>query len=254
MKKNALAFVGLISSGLLSCGDDNACYSPTSNLSSAGQSGAVGCACNPVVDKDVCAQGKGLMCISGHWTAVVDGPCMPAPGGGSSKDASPEAAVEAGARDVSSAVDMNVIPDAPTDSDTSASVDSAMFVAAQLDAAYLDSVQDDVGNVCPGTDSGTAVDLTGGCPKSDCEKAGGTCEQPTPGGCLGLYSPNSGGYSCGSGFCCLPLRYSPCESGGGKCVQHGTCTSAIGAGTSQYVCSNSGGGFDCCLPFTDGGT
>jgi len=94
----------------------------------------------------------------------------------------------------------------------------------------------------------------GGCSKSDCEKAGGTCEQPTPGACLGLYSPNSDGYSCGSGFCCLPLRYSPCETAGGRCVQHGTCTSGAIGDASRYVCSNSGGALDCCLPSPDGGT
>jgi len=66
---------------LPACSEDNrnACYSPTSNLSRADETGAVGCACNPAVDQDVCVQGKGLMCTSGHWQAVLDGPCMPLP-------------------------------------------------------------------------------------------------------------------------------------------------------------------------------
>jgi hypothetical protein len=63
------------------CGDSGseACHSPSSNLSSADKPGALGCACNPSVDQDVCIQGKGLMCTNGRWQAVIDGPCMPLP-------------------------------------------------------------------------------------------------------------------------------------------------------------------------------
>jgi hypothetical protein len=73
------------------CGDSGpeACYSPSSNLSSADQPGAVGCACNPAVDQDVCIQGKGLTCIDGRWQAVVDGPCMPLPNRDAATDENP---------------------------------------------------------------------------------------------------------------------------------------------------------------------
>ena len=80
---------------LLSCGNDsNSCYSPTSNLSSAYGSGAVGCACDPAVDKAVCADNGAsarpvaLVCGSGHWQAVMDGPCMPGPDAGRPGDSS----------------------------------------------------------------------------------------------------------------------------------------------------------------------
>ena len=76
---------------LPACSDNSeqACYSPTSNLSLAEQPGAVGCACNPAVDRDVCVQGKGLMCTSGHWDAVIDGPCMPPPSTDAATDQNP---------------------------------------------------------------------------------------------------------------------------------------------------------------------
>jgi hypothetical protein len=53
------------------------CFSPTQNLSSAYQSGSIGCACNSATDADVCVQGVALLCESNHWIAVEDGPCMP---------------------------------------------------------------------------------------------------------------------------------------------------------------------------------
>ena len=58
-------------------GDASLCFSPTSNLSLAYQPGAVGCVCDPAIDRDVCVQGKALVCANGHWAAVIDGPCMP---------------------------------------------------------------------------------------------------------------------------------------------------------------------------------
>ena len=71
------------------------CYSPTSNVSSADKAGAVGCACNPAVDKDVCVQGKALFCDYGHWSFGYDGPCMPIPDGGAPKDAAMDSALPA---------------------------------------------------------------------------------------------------------------------------------------------------------------
>ena len=105
---------------------------------------------------------------------------------------------------------------------------------------------------------GLACSTTG---PSDCEKAGGTCDPITPGGCLGGWSPNTDGYSCGSStsFCCFPLSYSPCETAGGTCVwTAGTCPSGTVDDTSQYQwsqyeCSSAGGPSICCMPSTDGG-
>jgi hypothetical protein len=96
---------------------------------------------------------------------------------------------------------------------------------------------------------------------SDCEKAGGTCDPITPGGCLGGWSPNTDGYSCGSSttFCCLPLSYSPCETAGGTCVwTAATCPSGTVDNTSQYqwsqyACSSAGGPSTCCMPSANGG-
>ena len=90
--------------------------------------------------------------------------------------------------------------------------------------------------------------------QSDCEKAGGTCDPITPGGCLGGWTPNTGGYSCASSttFCCLPLSHSPCETAGGTCVE-GTCPSGTIDDTSQYECSNEGGPTTCCMPSANGG-
>jgi len=72
-----------------------ACYSPTSDLSSVYQTGAVGCACDPAVDKDVCIQGGALLCWYGHWGWGFDGPCMPGPDGGTPKDAAMESSLPA---------------------------------------------------------------------------------------------------------------------------------------------------------------
>jgi hypothetical protein len=43
-----------------------------------------GCACNAATDASVCINGTGLICMSGFWIAVYDGPCMPTPGTGGS--------------------------------------------------------------------------------------------------------------------------------------------------------------------------
>ena len=103
-----------------------------------------------------------------------------------------------------------------------------------------------VGLACGGSTTG----------QNDCEKAGGTCEQITPGTCLGGWSPNTEGYSCRSSFtvCCLPLSHSPCETAGGTCAATaGTCPSGTIDDTSQYSCSNMGGPSTCCMPSGGGG-
>ena len=97
--------------------------------------------------------------------------------------------------------------------------------------------------------------------RSDCEKAGGTCEPITPGACLGGWIPGSDGYSCDSSMtvCCLPLSYSPCETAGGTCVSTAdTCPSGTVDTTSQYqwsqyACSSAGGPSTCCMPSANGG-
>ena len=111
--------------------------------------------------------------------------------------------------------------------------------------------------------SGTGGRSSGGqtSGQNDCERAGGTCETKSPGGCLGGWSPNTDGYSCESSttFCCLPLSYSPCETAGGTCVwTAGTCPSGTVDNTSQYQwsqyeCSSAGGPSICCMPSTGGG-
>jgi hypothetical protein len=55
------------------------CYSPTQNLDRAYESGAVGCACEPGADGECRPDSTGrlvaLVCESGRWQAVEDGPC-----------------------------------------------------------------------------------------------------------------------------------------------------------------------------------
>src|SRR5512145_3084430 len=60
-------------------GTGKGCYSPIQNTAHAYERDAVGCACDPEVDVSVCVQGVALLCISGFWEAVYDGPCMPRP-------------------------------------------------------------------------------------------------------------------------------------------------------------------------------
>jgi hypothetical protein len=55
------------------------CYSPTKNLATAYEPGAKGCACNADEDADVCVKNVALICESGMWQAVEDGPCEPQP-------------------------------------------------------------------------------------------------------------------------------------------------------------------------------
>jgi len=114
------------------------------------------------------------------------------------------------------------------------------------------------------TSGGQGISGTGGISggglatgQSDCEKAGGTCDPITPGGCLGGWTPNTDGYSCASSttFCCFPLSYSPCETAGGTCLAPGpaTCPDGTIDDTSQYQCSNGGGPSMCCMPSANGG-
>ncbi|HMA91749.1 MAG TPA: hypothetical protein VKP30_03640 [Polyangiaceae bacterium] len=60
-------------------GTGKGCYSPVQNTAHAYERDAVGCVCDPVVDVSVCVQGVALLCISGYWESVYDGPCMPRP-------------------------------------------------------------------------------------------------------------------------------------------------------------------------------
>ena len=65
-------------------GPEPECVSPDRDPGRAYEPGAVGCACND--EPDVCVNavdsaGRSLavafVCQSGHWMAVIDGPCMP---------------------------------------------------------------------------------------------------------------------------------------------------------------------------------
>jgi hypothetical protein len=51
------------------------CYSPTMNVSQAYEGTIPGCDCEGPAS--VCTGGTALLCISGKWTAVEDGPCEP---------------------------------------------------------------------------------------------------------------------------------------------------------------------------------
>ncbi len=64
-------------------GGDSDCFSPEQNVDQA-YSGAQGCSCDPTLDKDVCVQDStgravALICSTGRWEAVEDGPCSPPP-------------------------------------------------------------------------------------------------------------------------------------------------------------------------------
>jgi hypothetical protein len=60
-----------------------ACFTPTLNTDLAIMGSGQGCACDRAIDHDVCAQtssgSKALVCYSGQWQFVLDGPCMPMP-------------------------------------------------------------------------------------------------------------------------------------------------------------------------------
>jgi hypothetical protein len=60
--------------GLVAACDDDACFAPGKNLSTAYEQGSVGCACSSR-DPEQCLDGVALVCRSGRWRAVIDGPC-----------------------------------------------------------------------------------------------------------------------------------------------------------------------------------
>lgn len=171
MKKNALAFLGLASCCLLSCGDDNVCYSPTANVASADKTGAVGCACNPAVDKDVCVQGKALFCVYDHWTFGMDGPCMPIPDGSSPKDT----ASDTGASPPDGSTPKDTAPDTnafPPDVDASRDI-ATMDISSPVDVGASGEAAAEV--ISSPADVGTMCSLDGGCPAGTICKAGTTC-------------------------------------------------------------------------------
>ena len=180
MNKNAFAFVGLASCCLLSCGDNNECYSPTANVESADKTGAVGCACDPKVDKDVCVQGKALFCQYGHWAFGMDGPCMPIPDGSAAKDTAADT--------IASPPDGSTPKDSATDTiafspDVGASRDIASMDIASMDITSMDITSPaDVGAsgetaeaIASPTDVGTMCSLDGGCPAGTICQSGITC-------------------------------------------------------------------------------
>jgi len=63
--------------------DCRACFTPTLNTDLAIMGSSQGCPCDRSVDHDVCAQtstgSKAVVCFSGQWQYVLDGPCMPMP-------------------------------------------------------------------------------------------------------------------------------------------------------------------------------
>jgi hypothetical protein len=77
--------LGVLSIGLTTCDTespaaDDSCFAPNRNLDMAYTRDAVGCACRPEVDKDVCVPDStgrlvALICKQGRWISVEDGPC-----------------------------------------------------------------------------------------------------------------------------------------------------------------------------------
>jgi len=145
-----------------------ACYSPTSNLSSAYQVDAVGCACDPAVDKDVCAHdgsagAVALLCRDAQWQAVYDGPCMPpSPDAGHPVDTA--ATCYAPTTNLSSVYQVGAVGcacDPAVDNDVCVRDDSAGEVALVCrDAQWLAVID---GPCMPGLDAGHALDATGTC-------------------------------------------------------------------------------------------
>jgi hypothetical protein len=58
---------------------DETCYSPLQNLDKAYEDGARGCPCDRTLANEVgyCLNGTALICETGFWEAVLDGPCWP---------------------------------------------------------------------------------------------------------------------------------------------------------------------------------
>jgi hypothetical protein len=73
-----------------------ACFTPTLNTDQATMGDGLGCPCDRAVDHDVCAQtstgSKAIVCFSGQWQFVFDGPCMPSMPDASVKTDLPSAA------------------------------------------------------------------------------------------------------------------------------------------------------------------
>jgi hypothetical protein len=65
--------------GCFSVTADEKCYSPLQNLDKAYEVGARGCPCDRTLANQVgyCLNGKALICETGFWQAVLDGPCWP---------------------------------------------------------------------------------------------------------------------------------------------------------------------------------
>lgn len=114
MTRDSLILIATALALAPACSSSNSksCYSPTANVASVFDPGAVGCGCNPALDQPVCVRSEtvgyvGLLCGEGRWRAVYDGPCMvqkdagsPPDGVPSSLDGALDRSDEADARDV----------------------------------------------------------------------------------------------------------------------------------------------------------
>jgi len=89
--------------------------------------------------------------------------------------------------------------------------------------------------------------------QNDCEKAGGTCDQVSPGVCSDGWVPDTGSYSCGSSMmvCCLPVSHSPCETAGGTCVYDVCPSGTVDVAALPSQCTTSLGPPTCCMPSAD---
>ena len=90
--------------------------------------------------------------------------------------------------------------------------------------------------------------------ESGCENAGGSCHVSMPDGCLSYVVGHTGSYACSSVslVCCLPLSFTACEEGGGKCVAVGACLSGNIGNPAKFSCG-AGVPLACCLPVADRG-
>lgn len=66
--------VAIVCCGCDESSPDDTCYSPEQNYETAYDDGAIGCPC-AAQDEGVCVKGTALICETGRWQAVNDGPC-----------------------------------------------------------------------------------------------------------------------------------------------------------------------------------
>lgn len=182
---------------LMACGpstvtDEPTCYSPTQNLTHAYAAGAKGCACDSATDSPVCAEGGvALICESGAWQAVEDGPCQPQP----VTSYSPTSCRAAGGQPVPSPGGAQT-PDKDCESGVSLGVIDAASSGWDEGGLCCTVDKDPTPTVACGAYVGSTCTDTEYCAYEEGELCGGTDAQafckPRPQGCIDLYAPVCG--------------------------------------------------------------